>query len=112
MREQHIAKWKEQSRIAEEEARKLAQNLKESRETKLFRKRKRTESLSNMNNIPPTKQPAPQHENLIEALTGIIGNYSKNGQEEQQPQQQQSSKGKGPANGREFPRKRGLPNTH
>ena len=78
VREQHIAKWKELLKLAEDEARKLALSLKESRETKLFRKQKRTESLSNMDSIPPNKQPAPQQGNLIEALTGLLGSYSKN----------------------------------
>ena len=73
VREQHIARWKEQSRIAEEEARKSAPNIKENRETKLFRKCKCIESLSNMESIPSSKQPLPQRENLTEALTGLIG---------------------------------------
>ena len=72
---------------AEEEARKLSDNLKESRESKLFRKRKRTESQQNL--IPSTSKqvllPTPKQPHLqqspptdsMEALTGLINTYSK-----------------------------------
>ena len=111
-------------RRAEEEARKLSESLKESRDSKLFRKRKRTDSMSNL--MPgtsrqallpnPPKQPNLQMHpptDLLQALTGLVNTFSKNGPEQQrqqhqlqyQPQLQQSSRGKGPANGRGFPRK-------
>ena len=106
IREEHITKWKELSRKAQEEARQLGESLKQSRDAKLFRKRKRMESISNMTNTPPAKQtPHTQSTNLIEALSGLLERYSKN--EVQQQQNQQSSKGKGPTNGRGFPRKGG-----
>ena len=106
------------------------------RDSKLFRKRKRTDSMSNL--MPgtsrqallpnPPKQPNLQMHpptDLLQALTGLINTFSKNGPEQQgqqhqlqyqpqqrqqhqlqyQPQLQQSSRGKGPANGRGFPRK-------
>ena len=121
-REEEIKKM-EQSKKAEEEARKLSDNLKESRESKLFRKRKHTESQQNL--IPSTSKqvllPTPKQPHLqqspptdfMEALTGLINTYSKNGPPEQrrqyqytyQPQPQQPSRGKGPANGKGFPRK-------
>ena len=126
-REDEIAKWKEQSKTAETEARKLSESLKESRETKLFRKRKRTESQQNLGPstsrqvlLPTPKQPHLQNNqppDIIEVLTGIINTYSKNGPQQQRgeyqrppppPQQQYSSRGKGPANGKGFPRK-GVP---
>lgn len=47
-REDEITKWKQQSKNAEEEARKLSKSLKENRESKPFRKRKQTESMSNL----------------------------------------------------------------
>ena len=122
-REEEIKKWKEQSKKAEEEARKLSDNLKESRESKLFRKRKRTESQQNL--IPSTSKqvllPTPKQPHLqqsspvdfMEALTGLINTYSKNGLPEQrrqyqhiyQQRPQQLNRGKGPANGKGFPRK-------
>ena len=81
-REEAIKKWKEQSK---EEARKLADSLKENREAKLFRKRKHTDSQPNL--IPSTskqvllltpKQPHLQQNppaDLMEALTGLINTY-------------------------------------
>ena len=114
-----ITKWKEQSKNAEEEARKLSESLKESRKSKLFRKRKRTESMSNLRPnsskqalLPSApKQPHLQMQpptDFLEALTGLIHTYSKNGQ--QQYQQQQQSKET--ANGRGFQRKGVPPNGH
>ena len=86
-REDEIAKWREQSKTAEEEARKLSESLKESREAKLFRKRKRTDSQPNLMLstskqvlLPTPKQPHLQHNqptDLIEALTGLINIYKK-----------------------------------
>ena len=126
-REEEISKWKQQSKIAEEEARKLSESLRESRDSKLYRKRKSTDSTSNL--VPntsrqallpnPPKQPNLQMHpptDLLQALTGLVNTFSKNGQEQQrqqrqlqhQPQLQQSARGKGPANGRGFPRK-GVP---
>ena len=123
-REDEITKWKQQSKNAEEEARKLSESLKESRDSKLFRKRKRTDSMSNL--MPGTSRQAllpnpPKQPNLqmhpptdiLQALTGLVNTFSKNGPEQQrqqhqlqyQPQLQQSTRGKGPANGRGFPRK-------
>lgn len=122
-REEEIKKWKEQSKNAEEEARKLGDSLKENREAKLFRKRKRTDSQPNL--IPSTSKqvplPTPKQPHLqqnppadfMEALTGLINTYSKNGPQQQrqyqqytyQPQLQQPNRGKGPANGKGFPRK-------
>ena len=113
----------EQSKNAEEEARKLGDSLKENREAKLFRKRKRTDSQPNL--IPSTSKqvllPTPKQPHLqqnppadfMEALTGLINTYSKNGPQQQrqyqqymyQPQLQQPNRGKGPANGKGFPRK-------
>ena len=124
-REEEITKWKQQSKNAEEEARKLSESLKESRESKLFRKRKRTESTSNLRSNPSKqalfpsapKQPHLQTQpptDFLEALTGLIQTYSKNGRPQQQQhqqqsrQQQQSTRGKEPANGRGFQRK-GVP---
>ena len=124
-REEEITKWKQQSKNAEEEARKLSESLKESRESKLFRKRKRTESTSNLRPNPSKqallpsvpKQPHLQTQpptDFLEALTGLIQTYSKNGRPQQQQhqqqsrQQQQSTRGKEPANGRGFQRK-GVP---
>ena len=46
-RDEEITRWK-QSKTAEEEARKLSESLRESPDSKLFRKRKRAESLSNV----------------------------------------------------------------
>ena len=65
-RDEAIATWKESSRKAEEEARNLSESLKESRENKLFRKRKRTESMSN---LPASKQAELHNPTLMEALT-------------------------------------------
>ena len=68
--------------MAEIESRKLSESLKESREAKLFRKQKRTESQQNL--MPNTsrqallsalKQPHLQNNqppDIIEVLTGII----------------------------------------
>ena len=120
-REEEILKWREQSKKAEEEARNLSENLKESRESKLFRKRKRTESQQNL--IPSTSKqvllPTPKQPHLqqspptdfMEALTGLISTYSKNGPPEQRrqyqqhtyQQPQQPNRGKGPAKGKGFP---------
>ena len=53
---------------------------------------------------------------LLQALTGLVNTFSKNGREQQQPQphqpqyRPQSSRGKGPANGKGFPRKGVTPN--
>ena len=129
-RDEEITRWKQYSKTAEEEARKLSESLRESRDSKLFRKRKRTESMSNL--MPnasklallpnPPKQPNIQHTptDLLQALTGLVNTFSINGQEQQQQQYQphqpqyrpQSTRGKGPANGRGFPRKGVPPNGH
>ena len=104
-----ITKWKHLSKQAEDEARKLAENLKETRENKLHRKRKRTESMSDM---LPTKQrqqqPQQEPDALIKALTGLLNDYSKN----DYTQQTQGEKGKEPYHGRGYPRKGGPPYTH
>ena len=47
-RDEEITRWKQQSKTAEEEARKLSESLRESRDLKLFHKRMRTESISNL----------------------------------------------------------------
>ena len=128
-REEEIAKWKQQSKTAEEEARKLSESLKESRDSKLFRKRKRTDSMSNL--MPSTSRQAllpnpPKQPNLqihpptdlLQAPAGLVNMFSKNGPEQQQqqrqpqyqPQLQYSTRGKGSANGRGFPRKGVPPN--
>ena len=93
-REDEITKWKQQSKNAEEEARKLSESLKESRDSKLFRKQKRTDSMSNL--MPgtsrqallpnPPKQPNLQMHpptDLLQALTGLVNTFSKNGPEQQ-----------------------------
>ena len=81
------ARWKQQSKTAEEEARKLSESLRESCDSKLFRKRKRTESMSNLvpnaskqallPNAP--KQPILQLHptDLLQALTGLVNTFSK-----------------------------------
>ena len=126
-RDEEIARWKQQSKTAEEEARKLSESLRESHDSKLFRKRKHTESMSNL--VPNASKQAllpnaPKQPNLqlhpptdlLQALTGLVNTFSKNGREQQQPQQHQpqyrpqSSRGKGPANGKGFPRKGVPPN--
>ena len=121
-REDEITKWKQQSKNAEEEARRLSKSLKENRESKLFQKRKQTEGMSNLRPnsskqtlFPSTsKQPHLQTQpptDLLEAFTGLLNSYSKNGQpQQQQQQQQQSTRGKDPANGRGF-RRKGVPPT-
>ena len=58
-RDEEIARWKQQSKTAEEEARKLSESLRESRDSKLFRKRKRTESMSNL--VPNASKQALLH---------------------------------------------------
>ena len=67
VREEEIKKWKEQSKLAEEEVRKIGNNLKESRESKLFQKRKRTDrqpnqifNASKQVLLPTPKQPHVQ----------------------------------------------------
>ena len=97
-RDEEIARWKQQSKTAEEEARKLSESLRESRDSKLFRKRKRMESMSNL--MPNASKQvllpnAPKQPNLqlhpptdlLQALTGLVNTFKKNRQEQQhQPQ--------------------------
>lgn len=72
-KQEAIVTWKLVSKQAEDEARKLGESLRESRDNKLFRKRKRTES---MTNLPAKRQPLPQGPNdLIQVLTGLIEDY-------------------------------------
>ena len=101
-REDEIAKWRELSKTAEEKAGKLSESLKESREAKLFRKQKRTDSQPNLMLstskqvlLPTPKQPHLQNNqptDLIEALTGLINTYSKNRPQQQRDYQQQQHK--------------------
>ena len=85
-RDEEIARWKQQSKTAEEEARKLSESLRESRDSKLFRKRKRTESMSNL--VPNASKQAllpnaPKQPNLqlhpptdlLQALIGLINTF-------------------------------------
>ena len=117
-RDETIQTWKQISKQAEEEARKLAENLKESRENKLFRKRKQTESTSDLK--PGQKQKHYQHyyqhqyqdqqrhqpNPLIQALTGLIHDLSKTNI---QKTSTYKGKGKEPAHGRGFFKKGGPP---
>lgn len=87
-RDEEITRWKQQSKTAEEESRKLSESLRESRDSKLFRKRKHTDSMSNlMPNaskqalLPNTlKQPNLQTHpptDLLQALAGLVNTFSK-----------------------------------
>ena len=102
-RDEAITQWKRISKQAEDEARKLSECLKESRVNKLHRKRKRTDSMQNL--LPEGQKQKPTPIPLMEALHGLLHNYSKN----EYQQQEYSGRGKGPANGRGYVKKGGPP---
>ena len=109
-KQKEIETWKQISKLAEDEARKLAESLKESREGKLHRKRRRTESMQNL--LPDTEQKQHTiHPPLIDALNGLITSYSRNEQKNEQKQQEHTYMGRGkqPAHGRGYPKKGGPP---
>ena len=104
-KQEDIEKWRKISKLAEDEARKLAETLKDSREGKLHRKRPRTECMQNLVQ-EPEKQAG--HPALLDALNGLLTTYSKNDQE----QQTHRGRGKQPAHGKGYLKKGGPQQGH
>ena len=99
-RDETIQKWRDLSKEAEMEAKKLSEQLKNSRENKLFSKRKRNQDQAQTEPPIGMERPHPRMEqnpkNFIEALSGLIQQYTRI---------PPTRKGKEPDNGREYQRK-------
>ena len=107
-RDTQATKWKELRQTAQDEAKKIGDDLKETRHKKLTqRKRKRERSQEDL--IPQPKR------SFVEALTGFMQEYAtkkqtpKNGDGPPSGAGNSSSRGKGPANGRSYVKKTALP---
>ena len=101
-------KWKELRQTAQDESKKIGDDLKETRHKKLTqRKGKRKRSQEDL--IPQPKR------SFVEALTGSCRNMQpkkqtpKNGDGPPSGAGNSSSRGKGPANGRSYVKKIALP---
>ena len=101
-------KWKVLRQTAQDEAKKIGDDLKETRQKKLTqRKRKREQSQEDL--IPQPKR------SFVEALTGFMQEYAtkkqtpKNGDGPPSGAGNSLSRGKGPANGRSSVKKTALP---
>ena len=113
-RESLNLKWKETTKQAEDEARQLSMYLKESRDNKLHRKRGRVESQTDL----PAKKvmqredtQAPNHLISADILQQYKDEHTHPKNLNPRPNSSKQPKGKEPAHGRGYPRKRLPPNT-